>query len=171
MFFLFSSSAFPWRTLPILRVTRTPLRFTAFGEQMAKLDLNNEPVQRLGKLMQERKTTLEPTMACFSQTHLSQPGKECPSDTGWVDHAPVTVQRARRESVSGRQTRAVSTLRRELEEDRGIYNQGIPLVPRTDDYSGFVLHSEMEALHRPRQKGERIKDSSSSRPRLTSRLT
>ena len=43
--------------------TRTPFRFTAFGERMAKLDLNSEPVQRLVKLMQERKPALNPTMA------------------------------------------------------------------------------------------------------------
>jgi len=80
---------------PLKDDTRTPFRFTALGERMAKLDLDSEPVQRLVRLMLERKTTLDPTLAVFSQLLMSRPGKECPADTGWIDHAPVTVQRLR----------------------------------------------------------------------------
>jgi hypothetical protein len=134
---------------PLKDDTRTPFRFTAFGERMAKLDLNSEPVQRLVKLMKERKAASDPTMACFSETLLSRPGKECPTDTGWVDHAPVTVQRARRSpylDVKPEQYALYDASWRKIEETLVmLHKEGITLVPGTDDYAGLVLHSELEA--------------------------
>ncbi|MBI3867454.1 MAG: amidohydrolase family protein [Verrucomicrobia bacterium] len=134
---------------PLKDDTRTPFRFTAFGERMANLDLKSEPVQRLVKLMRKRKTASDPTMACFSQTLLSRRGKECPTDTGWVDHVPATVGRARRSpylSVTPEQYPVYDASWRKIEESLVmLYKAGITLVPGTDDYAGLVLHSELEA--------------------------
>jgi hypothetical protein len=86
---------------PLKDDTRTPFRFTALGERMAKLDLKSEPVQRMIALMKERRTVLDPTMAIFSQLLLSRPGAVSPSDAGWLDHMPLVVQRGRRAATLG----------------------------------------------------------------------
>ena len=134
---------------PLKDDTRTPFRFTAFGERMANLDLNSEPVQRMTRLMQERRTTLDPTLSVFSQTLLSRPGKACPTDGGWVDHVPVAVQRVRRSAnldVKPEQYPLYDASWKKIEETvLMLHKKGIPLVPGTDDIAGLVLHSELEA--------------------------
>src|SRR5205823_2481765 len=78
---------------PLKEDTRTPFRFTAIGERLHKLDLNGAPVRNMVKLMKQRHTTVEPTLATFSPTLLARPGKACPADAEWLPHMPVTVQR------------------------------------------------------------------------------
>jgi hypothetical protein len=129
--------------------TRTPFRFTALGERTGTLDLKGEPFQKMLKLMKERKTVLDPTMATFSSLLLTRPGKATPFDAGWIDHVPVTVQRARRSSqldVKPEQEAAYAASWKKMEEVLVLLNkEGITLVPGTDDVPGFVLHSELEA--------------------------
>jgi hypothetical protein len=135
---------------PLKDDTRTPFRFTAFGERMASLDLNGESFQRLVKLLQDRKAALDPTMACFSETLLSRRGKECPTDTGWIEHVPVTIQRGRRSpylNVNEDQYPLYDASWKKIEQTLVmLYKKGITLVPGTDDSPpGLVLHSELEA--------------------------
>jgi hypothetical protein len=129
--------------------TRTTFRFTALGERMAALDLQSEPVQRMVALMKERHTVLDPTLATFSATLLARPGSAAPADRSWIDHAPVTVQRNRRSAVLDVKPDQYSTYDaswRKLEDILlMLYRNGVPLVPGTDDYAGWVLHSELEA--------------------------
>ena len=134
---------------PLKDDTRTPFRFTAFGERMAGLDLDSAPVKRMVQLLVERKTTLDPTMAVFSQTLLSRPGKACPTDAGWIDHVPVAIGRQRRSAnldVKPEDYPLYDASWRRIEETLlMLHRSGIPLVPGTDDLSGLVLHSELEA--------------------------
>jgi imidazolonepropionase-like amidohydrolase len=134
---------------PLKDDTRTPFRFTAFGERMAGLDLAGEAVQRMVRLMQERKITIDPTLAVFSQTLLSRPGKACPTDLGWIDHVPVSVQRLRRSAnldVPPEKYPLYDSSWKKIEETvLMLHRKGIALVPGTDDFPGLVLHSELEA--------------------------
>jgi hypothetical protein len=129
--------------------TRTPFRFTALGERTGTLDLKGEPFQKMLKLMKERKTVLDPTMATFSSLLLTRPGKATPFDAGWLDHVPVTLQRARRSSqldVKPEQEAAYAASWKKMEEVLALlHKEGITLVPGTDDVPGLVLHSELEA--------------------------
>jgi imidazolonepropionase-like amidohydrolase len=88
-------------------------------------------------------------MATFSSLLLTRPGKATPFDAGWIDHVPVTVQRARRSSqldVKPEQEAAYAASWKKMEEVLVLLNkEGITLVPGTDDVPGFVLHSELEA--------------------------
>jgi hypothetical protein len=129
--------------------TRTPFRFTALGERLGKLDLASEPVQRMVRLMKERGTTLDPTLAIFQQMLLARPGKTSPNDAPWLDHVPVPIQRTRRAAVldvKPAQYAAYEASWERLEEViRLLHREGIRLVPGTDDMPGFMLDSELES--------------------------
>lgn len=140
--------------------TRTPLRFTAVGERMSKLDLRSEPVQRMVALMKERGTTLDVTMAGLEWMLLSQPGKSPPAIEGWLPHVPGPVQRARRTAVLDFKPEQASTYRASWEKLlaalKMLYDAGIPIVPGTDDVPGFMLHSELEVYGRAGIPNERV---------------
>jgi len=129
--------------------TRTPFRFTALGERTGKLDLKGEPFQKMLKLMKEKKTVLDPTLATFSALLRTRPGKASPTDEGWLSHAPVTVQRSRKSSVLGvtpdKEELYAASWKKIEEVMVLLHREGIPLVPGTDDVPGLVLHSELES--------------------------
>jgi hypothetical protein len=133
---------------PLKDDTRTPFRFTALGERMGKLDLKSPALQRMVKLMQDKKTVLDPTMATFSALLLARPGKACPADAGWVEHMPVSVQRGRKTAVldvKPEQYPLYDASWKRLEETLlMLHRAGITLVPGTDDMPGLMLHSELE---------------------------
>ena len=129
--------------------TRTPFRFTALGERLAGLDLKSDSVTRMVKLMKEKGTTLDPTLAIFESMLLSRPGQTAPNDARWLDHVPLSVQRARRQAVLDikpeQYARYEASYKKLLEIMLVLYKEGIPLVPGTDDEPGVMLHSELEA--------------------------
>lgn len=132
--------------------TRTPLRFTAVGERMSKLDLQSEPVQRFASLLKERGTTLDVTMGGLEWMLLSRPGRSPPAIEGWLPHMPGPVQRARRTAVLNFGPELESTYRASWEKLLSalkiFYDAGVPIVPGTDDVPGFMLHSELEVYGR-----------------------
>jgi imidazolonepropionase-like amidohydrolase len=129
--------------------TRTPFRFTALGERVGKLDLGSEPVQRMVKLMKERGTTLDPTLAIFQQMLLSQAGKTAPNDANWLDNMPASVQRGRRAPVldvkPGQRPAYEESWQKLKDVIKLVHDSGIRIVPGTDDMPGFMLHSELES--------------------------
>lgn len=129
--------------------TRTPFRFTALGERLGKLDLASEPVQRTVRLMKERGTALDPTLAIFQQMLLARPGQTAPTDAPWLDHVPAPIQRSRRAAVldvkPAQYAAYEASWKKLLDVIRLLHREGIQLVPGTDDTPGFMLHSELEA--------------------------
>jgi imidazolonepropionase-like amidohydrolase len=100
-------------------------------------------------LMKSRKTTLDPTLATFSPVLLARPGTAAPADVPWLDHMPVAVQRGRASAVLDVKPEQYATYDaswKKLEDMLlMLYENGIQLVPGTDDVAGMVLHSELEA--------------------------
>lgn len=129
--------------------TRTPLRFTALGERVGKLDLHSEPVQRLVRLMKERGTVLDPTIETFEQFLLGRPGKAPPSDASWVDHLPAPMQRGRKVAVLDVKPEQYPSYEASwaklLEMLQLLEAEGIRVVPGTDyGIPGISLQSELE---------------------------
>ncbi|HYZ89306.1 MAG TPA: amidohydrolase family protein, partial [Myxococcales bacterium] len=128
--------------------TRTPFRFTALGERLGTLDLNAEPFQRMLRLMKERGTAFDPTLAIFTQLLLARPGKAPPSDVEWLDHVPPALQRARKQAVVDVKPEQYpayeASYRKLLEVMSVLHKEGITMLPGTDDIAGFMLHSELE---------------------------
>jgi len=132
--------------------TRTTLRFTAVGERMGKLDLDSGPVRRMFQLMKDRGTTVDVTLAGLEWMLLSRPGKSPPSIEEWLTHMPGPVQRARRTAVldmkPGQASLYEAAWKKLLEAGKRLFDDGIPIVPGTDDVPGFMLHSELEVYGR-----------------------
>jgi len=100
-------------------------------------------------LMKERHTVVDPTLATFSQTLLTRPGKACPADVPWIDHMPSVIGRSRRSApldVTPDQFPGYESGWKKLQDALLVlYRNGVPLVPGTDDVAGMVLHGELEA--------------------------
>lgn len=128
--------------------TRTPFRFTALGERSAKLDLKGEPFLKLVKLMKDKKASLDPTMATFSNLVQAKPGVVTPADSHWLAHAPASVQRARATLLLDVPAEKFplyeASWKRLGEALLAVHRAGVPLVPGTDDTPGLMLHSELE---------------------------
>jgi len=99
--------------------------------------------------MKERGTALDPTLAIFQAMLLARPGKTSPNDAPWLDHMPVAVQRGRRSAVldiaPDKLPLYEASWKRLLEVIALLDREGVRLVPGTDDFAGFMLHSELEA--------------------------
>jgi hypothetical protein len=138
-----------WIIQPEKEDTRTTFRFTALGERTGKLDLQSEPVRRTIALMKERRVALDPTIAIHEQLMLARPGEYAPADRRWVPNMPGPFQRARYSSVrvdmKPEQDAAYRASWARLKEVlKTLDEQGITLLPGTDNVAGFALHSELE---------------------------
>ena len=121
---------------PLKDDTRTTFRFTAVGERLKDLDLQSEPVQRMVALMKARKPRSIrrwPPFRPSSWRARRPPGRPIP----WIDHMPVAVQRSRKTAVldvKPDQYAAYDASWKKLEDALlMLYQNGIPLVPGTDD--------------------------------------
>jgi hypothetical protein len=132
--------------------TRTPFRFTALGERTGQLDLHGVPFQRMVGLMKERGTAHDTTLATFYGMLLARPGQITPDRTPWVDHVPGPVQRAQKVAQVDMKPDQDGAYRasaaRLLEAVKLLHDAGIPILPGTDAFPGFMLHSELETWQR-----------------------
>jgi hypothetical protein len=100
------------------------------------------------RLMKERRTALDPTLAIFESLLLARPGKTVPNDAPWLDHMPGPVQRSRRQAIldvkPSDYAAYEASWKKLLEVMALLHREGIRLLPGTDDTPGFTLHSELE---------------------------
>jgi hypothetical protein len=92
---------------PLVKDTRTPERFTAVGENAAKLDLQSKPVDDFVSLLREHHTTVDVTLATFEGMFTGRPGKPSPDYVPMLSRLPAQVQ-------------------------RGAYTGGLPVTAKTD---------------------------------------
>lgn len=140
--------------------TRTPFRFTALGERAGTLDVKGERVQSMLKLMKDRGTTLDTTVAVFEYVLLSRPGAVSPSDAGHLSHMPSPYQRSRKvmdlDIKPGQDAAYRASFQRLLDLIGEAHTQGIRIIPGTDDMPGFTLHRELELYHAAGIPAERV---------------
>jgi imidazolonepropionase-like amidohydrolase len=98
--------------------------------------------------MKSRHATLDPTMAIFKGLLLSRPGQTVPGDEAWLGHMPVSLQRAWRTAaldVKPEQDAAYRASWKKLSAVLKLLDQeGVNLVPGTDNLPGLGLHGELE---------------------------
>jgi hypothetical protein len=132
--------------------TRTPFRFTALGERTGKLDLNGEAFQRMLRLMHDRGTAHDTTLATFYGMLLARPGQLTPVTAPWSDHMPGPVQRGQKVATLDMKPDQDGAYRasaqRLLDAVKLLHDSGIRILPGTDDFAGMMLHSELETWQR-----------------------
>lgn len=128
--------------------TRTPLRLTAMA-RAADLDLSSEPVQNTLALMKANGIALDPTAVILERLMLSRAGTVAPGDAAYLDHMPIAYRRYRKRSFVDLKTPAVDKQYRDafakiLDALKLLHDNGIQLLPGTDDGTGFTVQRELE---------------------------
>jgi hypothetical protein len=128
--------------------TRTPLRLTAMA-RAATLDLSSPAVQNTVSLMKANHIAHDPTVAILERLMLSRAGTIQPGDVDYLDHMPIAYQRYRKRTFVPINNAAEDDAYRKafakvIDTLRMLHENGIRLLPGTDDDTGFTLHRELE---------------------------
>ncbi len=133
--------------------TRTPLRLTAMA-RLADLDLQASPrVAYSLALMRERGTALDTTAVILERLMLSRAGGISPGGEYFLDHMPVSYRRFRYRTYVPDLTPELDRdynagVTKMLEAMKLLHDNGVPLLPGTDDGTGFTVHREIELYAR-----------------------
>lgn len=128
--------------------TRTPLRLTAMARG-ATLDLASPRVRTTIELMKTHKVALDTTDMTLERLMLSRSGEVQEGDRPYLDHAPIGYQRYRRRSFVTINSPADDAayqggFRKVLEVTKLLHDEGVQLLPGTDDTTGWALLRELE---------------------------
>jgi cytosine/adenosine deaminase-related metal-dependent hydrolase len=128
--------------------TRTPARFTALGERAAKLDLNSPEVGSLIKLLQDRHTTIDPTVTIFYSMLTDRAGIVSAAYAPIANRLPPQIRRSLLSGglpiPAGREQQYRASADALLHMVKRLYDANITLVAGTDNMPGFTLHRELE---------------------------
>jgi cytosine/adenosine deaminase-related metal-dependent hydrolase len=128
--------------------TRTPERFTAVGDNAAKMDLDSKEVKDFINLLLQHHTTVDVTLATFEGMFNERPGKVSPDFAPILSRLPAQVQRS---AYSG--GLPVTAENDQLYQDsytamlkmtKKMYDAGVPILAGTDALAGLMLHRELE---------------------------
>ncbi|MBS0361581.1 MAG: amidohydrolase family protein, partial [Proteobacteria bacterium] len=131
--------------------TRTPLRLT--GMARAKdLDLGSPRVRTTIELMKSHQVALDTTTMTLERLMLSRSGEVQAGDAPYLDHVPIGYQRYRKRSFVTLKTPADDAAYQQsfkviLQTMKLLDDEGIQMLPGTDDTTGFSLLRELELYH------------------------
>ena len=133
--------------------TRTPARFHAVGQNAANLDLSSKEVLTFIKLLKDKNIVIDPTVSFFETMFIPTNGKPVPTMAAVVDRLPPNLQRSLRsggalEVPDGQEKVYAASFQKMLQMIKLLYDNGVTIVPGTDDFVGFVLHKELENYSR-----------------------
>jgi imidazolonepropionase-like amidohydrolase len=128
--------------------TRTPERFTAVGDNAAKMDLDSKEVNDFIALLLKHHTTVDVTLATFEGMFTGRPKQVSPDFAPVLNRLPAQVQRG---AFGG--GLPVTPENDQLYKDsyvamlkmtKKMYDAGVPILAGTDALSGLMLHRELE---------------------------
>jgi hypothetical protein len=128
--------------------TRTPERFTAVGDNAAKLDLQSKEVNDFIALLLQHHTTVDVTLATFEGMFRGRPGEVSPDYAPVLNRLPAQVQRGA--YTGGLPVTAENdqlykdSYQAMLRMTKRMYDAGIPILAGTDATAGIMLHRELE---------------------------
>ena len=133
---------------PDVKNTNTPTRFTEVAKGGADLDLNSADVQSFVKLLQERHTTLDPTLSIFEDMFLTRAGEIPRGFQPIAKRLPPQVRRGLMSSgltpPPGMDEQYKKSYAKMVELVGMMYRAGIPIEDGTDSLAGFSYHRELE---------------------------
>ena len=128
--------------------TRTPERFTAVGDNAAKLDLQSKPVNDFIQLLLDHHTTVDVTLATFEGMFTERPGQVSPDIAPVLKRLPAQVQRGAYSGglpVTAENDQLYKdSYRAMLAMTKRMYDAGVPILAGTDSTAGIMLHRELE---------------------------
>jgi Amidohydrolase family len=128
--------------------SRTPLRLTAMA-RAADLDLSSPEVKHTLELMKANHIAHDPTAVIVERLMLSRAGTIQPGDVAYLDHMPIGYQRYRKRTFvplrdAAEDERYRKAFAKVIDTLRMLHENGIRLLPGTDDGTGFTVHREIE---------------------------
>ncbi len=128
--------------------TRTPERFTAVGDNAAKLDLQSKPVNDFIQLLLDHHTTVDVTLGAFEGMFTERPGQVSPDVAPVLSRLPAQVQRGAYSGglpvTSANDQLYKDSYRAMLAMTKRMYDAGVPILAGTDSTAGIMLHREVE---------------------------
>lgn len=128
--------------------TRTLERFYLPAARTGEIDFDSAPVQDFIRLLVERKTVVDPTLATFDFLRQKD-GTVSPAYAAVADHFPPSVQRGLRSGGmeipdDATQQRYEKSYLAMIDFIGRLHRAGVPLVAGTDAMAGFTLQRELE---------------------------
>ncbi|HWK51337.1 MAG TPA: amidohydrolase family protein, partial [Steroidobacter sp.] len=120
----------------VVKVTNTPVRFSAVLEHGHELDLQSAKVRELIALMKQRGIVVDPTLVTFENMFTGYKGEMSRWMAPWADRLPAAVVRGGRSGgrASTPEERAIYTksFTRMKQMLKLLHEAGVPIVPGTD---------------------------------------
>jgi imidazolonepropionase-like amidohydrolase len=128
--------------------TRTPLRLTGMARGH-DLDLGSDKVKATIALMKEKNAKLDTTAVILERLMMSRSGQINPGDAPYLSHVPIGYQRYRKRGFvtldhPGDEEAYAGGYQKVLDVLKLLDDNGVELMPGTDDNTGFTLHRELE---------------------------
>lgn len=128
--------------------TRTLLRVTGLS-RAADLDLSSKDVKQSIKLMKDEDVAVDATAVILERLMLSRAGEVHEGIADFIDHMPIAFKRSKMRTIV-----TIASEEEDLRYQKGfatvlgllklLHDNGIELLPGTDDATGFGLHRELE---------------------------
>jgi hypothetical protein len=128
--------------------TRQQLRFTTYGDEGGKLDLDSDKVNAFIDLLLDKEVVVDTTAAVFDEMMRHLPGEPSPTYAAIIEHLPPSVQRAQYtpsfEIGAEREAAWAATAKNQARMIRKLYESGIQLIAGSDGMAAFTVHRELE---------------------------
>lgn len=128
--------------------TRSMGRFTKVGERARNVDINGAQVKQFIALLKEKNIVVDPTIGIFEQMFINKPGKLANGYSSIISMFPAEFRRSfyygGLPHARDHETEYTASLDKMIAMIKLLHQNGITIVPGTDDFPGFALHRELE---------------------------
>jgi hypothetical protein len=120
----------------VVKVTNTPVRFSAVLEHGHELDLGSKPVRELIALMKRRNVVVDPTLVTFENMFTGYKGEMSPWMAPWANRLPAAAVRGGRSggraSTPEQRVMYTESFTRMKQMLKLLHEAGVPIVAGTD---------------------------------------
>jgi imidazolonepropionase-like amidohydrolase len=128
--------------------TRSMGRFTKVGERAGSVELEGANVKEFIALLKEKNIVIDPTIGIFEQMFVNKPGKLANGYSSIIGMFPSEFKRTfyygGLPTATEHETQYTASLDKMIKMIKLLHQNGITIVPGTDDFPGFALHRELE---------------------------
>lgn len=124
--------------------TRQQLRFSLYGEKAADVDLESEEVAAFMALLKANDVVVDPTAAIFESMLTHVAGEPDPTFAAVIENLPPMVSRGMFSPEFPHGETWARSLPNQSAMLRMLYENGIQLVPGSDNMAAFTIHRELE---------------------------
>jgi len=124
--------------------TRQQLRFSLYGEQAADVDLDSKEVDAFIALLKANDVVIDPTAAIFESMLTHVAGEADPTFADIIEHLPPTVSRGMFSPEFPNGETWARSLPNQTAMLLKLYENGVQLVPGSDNMAAFTIHRELE---------------------------